>query len=170
MQHANASAPIALDATRPCLRGEDLMAAYLERLHATGRGNVAYERAARKFFRTWPDPQAWAAQPLADRLAADSATRPIITFLMLHHGLHPGYDYLLERKLSSVWREIDGSPLQVQIDRFLTAAQDLGFTMRVRLATGSQVPVRLLIQTGRRIEELAQEDLDEFAEACHQRS
>ncbi len=146
------------------------MAAYLERLHATGRGNVAYERAARKFFRTWPDPQAWAAQPLADRLAADSATRPIITFLMLHHGLHPGYDYLLERKLSSVWREIDGSPLQVQIDRFLTAAQDLGFTMRVRLATGSQVPVRLLIQTGRRIEELAQEDLDEFAEACHQRS
>ena len=170
MQHANASAPRTVDTTDLGLRGEDLLAAYLDRLRATGRGNVSYERAARRFFRTWPDPQAWAAQPLADRLAADSATRPVITFLMLHQGLHPGYDYLLERKLSSIWREIEGSPLQAEIDRFLDAAETLGFTMRVRLATGSQVPARLLIQTGRRIEDLVQDDLDEFAEACHERT
>jgi len=170
MQHANASAPRTVDTTDLGLRGEDLLAAYLDRLRATGRGNVSYERAARRFFRTWPDPQAWAAQPLADRLAADSATRPVITFLMLHQGLHPGHDYLLERKLSSIWREIEGSPLQAEIDRFLDAAETLGFTMRVRLATGSQVPARLLIQTGRRIEDLVQDDLDEFAEACHERT
>ena len=170
MQHANASATRTADLTDLCPRGKDLLAAYLDRLQATGRGNVSYERAARRFFRAWPDPRAWAAQPLADRLAADKATRPVITFLMLHQGLHPGYDYLLERKLSPLWREIDGSPLQAAITRFLAAAETLGFTMRTRLATGSQVPARLLIQTGRRIEDLAQDDLDEFAEACHERT
>ena len=169
MQHANVSAPSSID-TRPGLSGEDLLAAYLTRLAATGRGNVVYERAARNFFRTWPNPQAWAAQPLTDRLAADNQTRPVITFLMLHHGFRPGYDYLLERKLSSVWREIDGSPLETEIDRFLTASENLGFSMRVRLATGSQVPIRLLIQTGRGIADLAQSDLDEFAAACHERT
>ena len=152
------------------MRGEELLTAYLDRLGATGRGNVSYERAARRFLRRWPDPQAWAALSLQDRLAEDTATRPLITFLMLHHGLAPGYDYLLERKLSSVWREIHGSPLQGEIDRFLSASQQLGFSMRVRLATGSQVPVRLLIQTGRRIEDLTQDDLEEFAAACHERT
>ena len=170
MPHANASALTAVDSTAPGLGRGDLLAAYLDRLHATGRGNLSYERAARRFFRTWPDPQAWAAQPLVDRLADDKATRPVITFLMLHQGLHPGYDYLLERKLSPFWREIQGSPLQEGIDRFLDAAQALGFTMRTRLATGSQVPARLLIQTGRRIDQLDQADLDQFAEACHERT
>lgn len=170
MPHANASALTAVEATAPGLGQGDLLAAYLDRLHVTGRGNLSYERAARRFFRTWPDPQAWAAQPLADRLADDKATRPVITFLMLHQGLHPGYDYLLERKLSPIWREIQGSPLQAGIDRFLDAAQALGFTMRTRLATGSQVPARLLIQTGRGIDQLARTDLDEFAEACHERA
>lgn len=168
MQHANASAPKLVD-TSPGLGGEDLLGDYLDRLAATGRGNAVYERAARKFFDTWPDPQAWAAQPLAARLAADQHARPVITFLMVHHGLRPGYDYLLERKLSSIWREIQGSPLQAEIQRFLSAAQELGFSLRVRLATGSQVPVRLLIQTGRPIAELIQEDLDAFAAACHER-
>lgn len=168
MQHAHASAPRLVD-TSPELGGEDLLDDYLDRLAATGRGNVVYERAARNFFGTWPDPQAWAAQPLAARLAADKHARPLITFLMVHHGLRPGYDYLLERKLSSIWREIQGSRLQAEIERFLSAAQRLGFSLRVRLATGSQVPVRLLIQTGRPIAELVQDDLDAFAAACHER-
>jgi integrase len=169
MQHANASAHSTVDGPDLGVRGEDLLTAYLDYLHATGRGNASYERAARRFFRAWPDPRAWAAQPLADRLADDSSTRPVITFLMLHQNLQPGYDYLLHRKLSPIWREINGSPLQAEIDRFLDAAANLGFTMRTRLATGSQVPARLLIQTGRRIDQLVQNDLDEFAEACHER-
>ncbi len=57
---------------------------------------------------------------------------------MLHQGLRPGYDYLLERKLSSIWREVKDSPLSVDLDRFMAAAADLGFTDRVRFATGSQ--------------------------------
>ena len=65
MQHVNASAPKTAEVRVRRLRGEELLVAYLDRLAVTGRGNVSYERAARRFIRAWPDPQAWAAQPLA---------------------------------------------------------------------------------------------------------
>ena len=48
----------------------------------------------------------------------------------------------------------------------MAAAADLGFTERVRFATGSQVPARLLIQTGRRLGHLTLADLAAFAAAC----
>ncbi|MBO0856073.1 MAG: tyrosine-type recombinase/integrase [Nocardia sp.] len=147
----------------------DLHSAYLDYLRRTGRGNTAYWQAARVFFRRWPDPRRWADEPLEVRLSAGSATRPIITFLMLHRVLQPGYEYLLERKLSSIWREIKDSPLGPDLDRFMSAAADLGFTERVRFATGSQVPVRLLIQTGRRLDQLTITDLAKFTAACHDR-
>lgn len=147
----------------------DLHAAYLDYLRRTGRGNAAYSWAARVFFRQWPDPRGWAVEPLKVRLSAGTSTRPIITFLMLHRALQPGYDYLLERKLSSIWREIKDSPLGPDLDRFMAAAADLRFTERVRFATGSQVPARLLIQTGRSLERLTLADLDEFAAACRER-
>ncbi|MBB5152853.1 tyrosine-type recombinase/integrase [Saccharopolyspora phatthalungensis] len=148
---------------------DDLHAAYLDYLRRTGRGNTAYTGAARVFFQRWPDPGQWAVQPLETRLSAGSSTRPIITFLMLHRVLQPGYDYLLERKLSSIWREVKDSPLGPDLDRFMTAAAELGFTERVRFATGSQVPVRLLIQTGRSLDLLTMADLDEFRAACQER-
>ncbi|WP_328708222.1 site-specific integrase [Microbispora hainanensis] len=147
----------------------DLHAAYLDYLGRTGRGNHAYWWAARVFFARWPDPRRWAAEPLEVRLSAGSSTRPIITFLMLHHGLRPGYDYLLERKLSTFWREITDSPIAGDLDRFMAAAAELGFTQRVRFATGSQVPARLLIQAGRPLEQLTQADLEEFTAACAER-
>ena len=147
----------------------DWHAAYLANLALTGRGNTSYSQAAKGFFRRWPEPQAWAGESLEVRLSAGSATRPIITFLMLHGGLRPGYDYLLERKLSPIWREINTSPLAADLDRFLTAAAELGFTERVRFATGSQVPVRLLIQAGRPLSGLTVVDLAEFTTACRER-
>ena len=147
----------------------DWHTAYLDHLARTGRGNTSYWRASRRFFRRWPDPQSWAGESLDVRLAAGNATRPIITFLMLHGGLRPGYDYLLERKLSPIWREIKNSPLAADLDRFLAAAADLGFTERVRFATGSQVPARLLIQAGRPLTELTVADLAEFTTACRER-
>ncbi|WP_405088821.1 tyrosine-type recombinase/integrase [Microbispora sp. NBC_01389] len=147
----------------------DLHAAYLDYLERTGRGNHAYWWAARVFFACWPDPRRWAAEPLEVRLSAGSSTRPIITFLMLHHGLRPGYDYLLERKLSTFWREITDSPIAGDLDRFMAAAAELGFTQRVRFATGSQVPARLLIQAGRPLEQLTLADLEEFTAACAER-
>ena len=45
----------------------------------------------------------------------------------------------------------------------------MGFTDRVRFATGSKVPVRLRIQTGRRLEQLTLADLAEFTAACQDR-
>jgi integrase len=75
----------------------------------------------------------------------------------------------LERKLSTIWREIIDSPLAQDLDQFMNAAAELGFTERVRFATGSQVPARLLIQTGRRLDRLTEADLAEFTAACHDR-
>jgi integrase len=155
-----------------CAPGADprpLLAAYRGHLERTGRGNAAYWSAARNFFSRWPDPAMWAAQSLRVRLSASSATRPLITFLMLHGHLRPGYDYLLERKISSLWRELEDCPLGTDLARFRAAAADLGFSERVRTANASQVPARLLIQTGRRLDALTVADLDEFSAACRAR-
>lgn len=147
----------------------DLHKAYVEYLVRTGRGNTAYWTAARSFFARWPDPAAWGAEPLPVRLAANGATRPLITFLILHGGLRPGYDYLLERKFSSIWREVDGCQIGADLAVFLNTAAQLGFSERVRLATASQVPARLLIQTGRPLNRLTSHDIDAFTDACIER-
>jgi hypothetical protein len=47
--------------------------AYLACLAARGVGNKTFESGARCFLARFPDPQAWAGQPLAARLAG---TRP----------------------------------------------------------------------------------------------
>src|SRR5258705_9352799 len=108
---------------------------YVDYLTRTGRGNTAYWTAARTFFTRWPDPAAWAAEPLTVRLAANGSTRPLITFLILHGGLRPGYDYLLERKFSSIWREVEGCPAGADLAVFVRPAKQPGFAERVRIAT-----------------------------------
>lgn len=158
-----------VSASVPGHDGRDLHAAYLEHLQLTGRGNTAYWTAARTFFTRWPDPAGWAAEPLTVRLAANGSTRPLITFLIVHAGLRPGYDYLLERKLSSIWREVQGCTVGDDLATFLSAAAQLGFSHRVRLATASQVPARLLLQTRRPLNRLTAQDLDDFADACAER-
>src|SRR5664279_2747652 len=96
-----------------------LLAAYQEHLRRSGGRPPAYSSAARAFFARWPDPASWAREPLAVRLSANDPTRPLITFLMLIGVLHPGYDYLLERKLSSLWRELPASWFGSDLARFL---------------------------------------------------
>ncbi len=44
---------------------------------------------------------------------------------MLAGHLHPGYDYLLARKLSAILREAHTSPLAGDVTRFLSAATEL---------------------------------------------
>ena len=73
---------------------------------------------------------------------------------MVSRRLRPGYDYLVARKLSSLWRDLAGSALQADLDRFVAAARELGFTERVGSAIASQVIARLLIATGRGLDEL----------------
>src|SRR5947207_14746062 len=136
-----------------------ILAAYAAHRARSGRGNVLCHRAAGAFVRRWPDVQDWAGLPLRRRLAADHSTRPFITFLMVSRRLRPGWDYLVARKLSSLWRDLDGSALQADLDQFMTAARGLGFTERVASAVASQIIARLLIQTGRPLQELTESDL-----------
>jgi integrase len=143
----------------------ELLAGYLVSLAERGAGNSAFHSGARAFLNRWPDPQAWADQPLAVRLAVNGSTRPLLNYLMLAGLLRPGYDYLLERKLSALLREAPGSALGEQVAGFLTAAQELGYTPKVVNGLTCQIGVRLLIQTGRPLTGLTDADLAEFDDA-----
>jgi len=148
---------------------EELLDGYQTALAARGAGNSAFTTGARGFLRRWPDPQTWAAQPLPARLAVNPSTRPFLNHLMLFGYLRPGYDYLLERKLSAVLREAKFSPLGADLNRFLAAAAELGFKSQQNAAMASQVTVRLLIQTGRPLVGLTESDLADFAAAVGHR-
>jgi integrase len=143
--------------------------AFLADLEASGRAEPLPADAARRFLVRWPDSGAWAAEPLGRRLRCDPHARPFVMFLMLHRHLRPGYDFLLRRKLPSVWRELPRSPMNPDLERFLAAAAELGFTRRTRLAIGSQVIIRLLIQTGKPLGQLTEADFAGLAQACRER-
>ncbi len=103
-----------------------LIAAYAAWLTVTGRLSAPYLPSARTFLARWPRPQSWAADPLERRLAANARTRPFLYFLMLHRRLRPGYDYLLERRLTALVRQTPASPLAPEVERFVAAAIELG--------------------------------------------
>src|SRR5204862_1138986 len=107
--------------------------AYLDCLAARGVGNKSFDSGARCFLARFPDPQDWAAQPLAARLAGTRPQlQPLLNFLMLHGHLRPGYDYLLDRKLTMILREAAVSPLVGDISRLLAGADALGSSVRAR--------------------------------------
>jgi integrase len=163
MPLASASAPVAERQAR------DLLADYAAYLRATGRGHCHSDRYARSFLRRWPEPQAWASQPLAARVSESHNASAFLMFLMVNRYLRPGYDYLVARKLTSFWHDIVGSPLEPDMERFRQAGEAIGYTPVLVLRCASQSVGRLLIQTGCRLEELTLADLDELAEACRQR-
>jgi len=166
MPPATASAPAeGATAWPPTPRGEKLLSGYLSALAARGAGNRSFVGAARAFLARWPDPQSWVEQPLPVRLSAGSSLRPLLNYLMLAGYLRPGYDYLLERKLSAILREAHASPLAGDVTRFLSAATELGYSPQIAAGLASQVAVRMLIQTGRPLGELDDTDIAEFAAA-----
>jgi len=144
--------------------------AYLACLAARGAGNKTFDSGARCFLARFPDPQAWAAQPLAARLAGTRPQlQPLLNFLMLHGHLRPGYDYLLDRKLTVILREAAVSPLGPDLKRFLAGAEVLGYSVRARTGMASEVAVRVLIQTGRPLAELTDTDFTAFGQAITER-
>jgi len=147
----------------------ELVSAYLSHLGRSGRGNSGYEQGARAFLKLWPSPQSWAELALSARLAAGPQTRSFIAFLMVSGRLHPGFDYLAARKLSSFWRDVPGSAIEADMRRFVKAARELGFTARMAKDVASQIIGRLLIQTGRGLDNLMPADLDDFLTACQTR-
>ena len=159
-----ANAPAPERATTPS--AGELLAAWQADQAATGRGNPASEGAARKFLGRWPVPQDWADQPLAARLMLPPSTMSLLMFLMVQGWLRPGWDWLVARKLSSFWREIDGSPLEADLARFCDTAVSVGFAEIQTKRAASQSVGRLLIQTGRPLDQLTVADLDGLAAAC----
>jgi len=148
----------------------DLYDAFAYWLNERGVGNPSFFTGARNFLRRFPDPQDFAAQSLAARLGEAGHVRPMLNFLMLHGYLHPGYDYLLERRLTGVLKEGSLSPIVgPDIAAFLGAAEQLGYSLRSREAMASQCAVRVLIESGRRLEELRDDDLAAFEAALSQR-
>jgi site-specific recombinase XerD len=144
--------------------------AYLDCLAARGVGNKTFDSGARCFLARYPDPQAWAGLPLEQRLASTRPhLQPVLNFLMLHGHLRPGYDYLLDRKLTVILREAAASPLGPDLKRFLAGAQALGYSERARTGMASQVAVRMLIQTGRGLGELSDGDFAAFGQAITER-
>jgi integrase len=165
MPPATASAPSSGPGARPLVRGSELFESYRAALVARGADNRSYLSTARAFLNRWPDPQAWAQQPLAVRLSAGSSAWPLLTYLMLTGLLRPGYDYLLERKLSAILREARTSPLAGDVKRFLSAATELGYSTHFAARLASQVALRMMIQTGRPLGELTDADIAEFTAA-----
>jgi integrase len=126
---------------------------------------VSFTYWARIFVRRWPDVTTWAAEPLPVQLAANSGTRPFITFLLVTGRLHPSWDYLVHRKFSSIWRDLPGTTIGDDIDRFVAAARGLGYSQRVASAMASQVMARVLFATGKRLEDVTHDDFDALAAA-----
>ena len=144
--------------------------AYLDCLAARGAGNKTFDSGARCFLARYPDLQAWAGLPLEQRLAGTRPhLQPVLNFLMLHGHLRPGYDYLLDRKLTVILREAAVSPLGPDLKRFLAGAQALGYSERARTGMASQIAVRMLIQTGRGLGELTDGDFAAFGQAITER-
>ncbi len=150
-------------------KAADLYAGYLEWLASRGVGNRTFLSGARGFLVRFPEPQAWADLALEVRLRVGSQVSPFLNFLMFHGHLHPGYDFLLERKLHAVLRDAALSPLGPDLARFAADAEQLGYSVRARTGMASEVAARVLIQSGRPLSELRAEDLADFEAAISDR-
>jgi len=124
---------------------------------------------ARRFLNHYESDAAFMALDLAKRLTFSPLDGPFMLFLMLFGYLHPGYDYLVERKLVGLWDMIPRSPMAPYVDRFLVEARNLGYSDKVGIRVGSQALVRLLIQTGKPLDRLALSDIENFRAALRQR-
>src|SRR6266567_1020893 len=144
--------------------------AYLGWLAARGVGNKSFDSGARSFLARFPDPRAWAGLPLAARRAGTRPQlQPLLNFLMLHGHLRPGYDYLLDRRLTAILREAPASPLGADLGRFLSGAEALGYSLQARTGMASEIAVRMLIQAGRPLTELTDADFAVFGRAVTER-
>ena len=164
---APASAARAEPARLPA--AEALLSQYAAWLAARGRGNRCFADGAAGFLRRWPNPQAFAAEPLEVMLAQDQHARPFITFLLLHDLLRPGYDYLAERKFASFLELARGTRMEADLGGYQHAAAELGFSPHICSRTAERVIIRLLIQTGRPMHGLTVTDLHDAETAFRAR-
>ena len=148
---------------------EGLVDAYTAYLRATGRRVWKNSIGpARRFLRRWPDPGSFAAEPLQVRLGIEHSMQGFVAFLLIHGHLRPGYDYLLARKFTRLWGELFAGTLGEDVRRFASTAEQLGFGVRTTAGAASQVIGRVLLQTGKRLDQLTDDDLCAFDAAVEQ--
>jgi len=134
-----------------------------------GRGSASYINAAWAFLGRWPDPGTFAAEPLDVQLSLGASQRPFVTFLMLTGRCRPGYGYLAHRKIGGLLAQATWSALATDVAIFTTAAADLDFGEHRTKRTAERVVLRVLIQTGRSLQELTTTDLEDLAAAFRRR-
>ena len=153
-------APASAARTEPARQpaAEALLGQYAAWLAARGRGNRCFADGAAGFLRRWPDPQSFAAEPPEVMLGQDQQTRPLVTFLLLHDLLRPGYDYLVNRKFASLLELARGTRMEADLGGYRRAAAELGFSPHVCSRSAERVIIRLLIQVGRQLHDLTVTD------------
>ena len=158
----------AANATHTEARAEpagEVLVSYHDHQARTGRGNTAFTYWAKMFLRRWPHVDDWEHEPITVQLSANSDTRPFITFLLVTGRIHPGWEYLVNRKFSSIWRDVPGTLIGEDLDAFMAAARSCGYSDRVCSAIASQVIARVLFATGKRLTNLTHDDFDDLAAA-----
>jgi integrase len=137
--------------------------AWLAERHTTSE---TYTKAARRFFARWPDPAAWAAQPLEDRLRLGRNLRVVVNWLILYQDLHPGYDWLVATTPYTCWQELPATRHWPDVERFLATAVNLGYAQRTRTTAACRVLMRLLVETGGPMSVITEKDMDALARAA----
>jgi integrase len=147
----------------------DLTGSFSAWLAERGCAGETYAKSARRFLARWPDPHAWAAQPLEDRLKLDSNLRVVLNWLILYHDLHPGYDWLVATTPYTCWQELPTTRHWPDVERFSATAVNLGYAQRTRTVAACRVLMRVLLQTGGPLAEITDADLAALAHAARSR-
>jgi integrase len=147
----------------------DFIGSFSAWLAERGCAGETYAKSARRFFARWPDPHAWAGQPLCDRLKLDRNLRVVLNWLVLHHDLHPGYDWLVATTPYTCWQELPTTRHWADIERFLATAVNLGYAERTRTTAACRVLMRVLLQTGGPISTITDADLAAVGQAARER-
>lgn len=90
--------------------------------------------------------------------------------LVLTRRLRPGYGYLAHRKIGGLLVQARRGVFAGDIARFATAATDLDYGGHIVKRTAERVVLRLLIQTGRPLDEVVVAEVDELAAAFRRRA
>ena len=143
----------------------ELVEEYDDWLAVDGHGSASYRNAAWAFLGHWPEPASFAAEALEVQLRLGASQRPFVTFLMLTGRLRPGYDYLAHRKIGGLLAQAGRSALAADVTRFATAATDLDYGGHVIKRVTERVVLRILIQTGKSLDEVTVADLDDLSTA-----
>ncbi len=148
---------------------EDILLHYASVQGIDPYGKSRLINIATSYFELHPDLETVSDLPLSLRLTELPEAGPFLLFLMLHGYLHPGYDYLVARKLCGFWHELEASPMKSDIESFRLGALEAGFSEKVSIRVASQAIVRLLIQSGKGLRELKLSDFSNLANACMER-